>query len=445
MLRTERSQQDESRSSFERDLRPRGESTCISPIIRLFLWVSGVVGMTLLYSTLSSEANRHHDDSYRGLITSSVEFVTGVSIGQVVGAAPSFAADTARQPPVERYRDGQARRERRAAACHRMKSDRDIRDCYPKKIVKQFSDPECAAIEDWDDVQRCLTGRFQYDRNSTIREIHVVGERNSGTKFVTNSVQHCFPKSTGVMVHRDFLRGKHFFQPIVQGDFSSSLVIVVVRDPIDWVAAMRESPYHSPSHIARFDNVTGTVIPLPWNEFVRKPWTTSHTQWDRKLATTSEVRRQPICRQHFTMEQVVPCRSDNQTAQGPPWNIPLRKWRGYEPIYELRRDGSGKPFDTLLQLRSDKIVNWILQLPLILQIGGFIAVRYEDLLEYGNESLLQRIAEIVADGASTNLPAACNATGPQPERIGRRQVPEDIREWINYHVDPKTEKLVGYR
>lgn len=353
------------------------------------------------------------------------------------------------EPAFNNYEE-QPHGERQTEACRHIKTEQDIRNCWPAKYVVQFQDPMCASIKVWKDVQRCLTGRFQYKKNTKlISEIHIVGERNSGTKFVTKSLQQCFPKSTGVKVHRDFLRSKHFFQPIVRADFRNSLIIVVVRDPIEWMAAMRENPYHSPSHVAGFDNTTDAVIPLPWQLFVNKPWTTLQTDIDRKLAENEENRNQTICQEHFSMQHVVPCQLDDATIRGPPWHIPESILRGYYPFYEQHRDGSG-PYRHLLELRSDKIVNWVLQIPLLMQLGAFLVVRYEDLLRHGTESLLRQVADIVAidDGTikeKDKLPATCAVTGPQPERIGKRKIPDEFRDWINQNVPVETEQLIGYR
>ena len=72
-----------------------------------------------------------------------------------------------------------------------------------------------------------------------------------------------------------------------------------------------------------------------------------------------------LCREGFPFNEVVPCRYDRTS-------IPENRVRGYEPIYELRRDGSGRPFSNILELRSQKIVNMLLQVPLILEIGGYL-------------------------------------------------------------------------
>jgi len=348
-------------------------------------------------------------------------------------------------------------------ACRRMANVEDIRNCYPERVSNSWFEVRrrkagCGTIQTWNDVQRCLTGRFENGNNQTstsISQVHVLGERNSGTKFVTAELQQCFRRTEHFKVHRDFIRGKHWFQPIDEldnnsTDFRHSLIVVVVRDPVEWMAAMLQSPYHSPSHVSGFDSENeDKVVPLPWQDFVRRPWTTARTESDaRILKDPRHQQNTTICREGFLPHQVVPCQSEPMEWMEQ-WKIPQRRWRGFEPIYEQRpRDGA--PYDHLLQLRSDKIVNWILQLPLLLQIGGLVLVRYEDLLQHGTEFLLMQVADVldIQKGNTfekATLPAGCNPTLPQPERFGRRQIPNDFRNWINQHVNVEMEKLVGYR
>jgi hypothetical protein len=352
----------------------------------------------------------------------------------------------------------------RTAACQHLRSAQDIQRCFPARVSRSLSVAQsrkgCKDIQTWNDVQRCLTGRFVGAATSNqtsprITHVRILGERNSGTKFVTTELQQCFRSLDQVKIRRDFLRGKHWFQPIDKEDgtdLNHALVVVVVREPVEWMAAMLQSPYHSPSHVQGFDAENhDSVIPLPWYEFVHRPWTTNHSASDvRILQDTRNHRNSSICREHFKPYYVVPCQSE-PTDWMEQWKIPSPRWRGYEPIYE-HRPQDGTPYEHLLQLRSDKIVNWILQLPMLMRLGGFVVVRYEDLLERGTQFLLQRVAHILAEPnvalssslKSTSLPATCQPTPPQPERIGRRHVPSDFRRWIKEHVTVETERLVGY-
>jgi len=328
-----------------------------------------------------------------------------------------------------------------------MKSVDDIRRCYPKEMVRKLPSPSCDTIEDWEDVQKCLTGRFVKNILSD-SSIHIIGERNSGTKFIMHEVQKCFLSKNskkGVAgthigkIHRDFLRSKHFFQPVVRGAHTHSFVIAIFRDPVEWVAAMREQPYHSPNHIAGFSDTE--FSPLPWEFFVSKPWSMERSDFDKELLSDQNKFNQFFksgnkCHHRFMFSEVTPCLNSSIA-------IPNDHLRGYYPVYELRRDGSGKPFENIVSLRSDKIVNFLLQVPMLLDLGGYMAVRYEDLLANGTRPFLEHVSRMI--GLEGHLPDHCQPTEPQPDRIGRRHIPIKMRQWVDQHVDGKIERLLGYR
>lgn len=71
-------------------------------------------------------------------------------------------------------------RAKRILHCKRMRNYEDIKGCFPRQDLRwPLRDENCESIQSWKDVQRCLHGRF-VPWNETIREIHVIGERNSG-------------------------------------------------------------------------------------------------------------------------------------------------------------------------------------------------------------------------------------------------------------------------
>jgi len=303
----------------------------------------------------------------------------------------------------------------------------------------------------WKALQQCWSGRRmatkftgddkQEDQEQQTYEIHVIGERNSGTKWLQQELSQCFPRDLSskirIRCHRDFLRSKHFFQPPVRGVYANNIVIAIVRDPIEWVAAMREKPYHMPYHMAGFDKATKKMlaIPLDWETFVqRAEWTYPQTSPHDLNVLQSKTQNSVACVQGFSFDQVTPCIFDNST-------IPTSKWRGHMPIYELSRDTPGKPFANLLKLRSDKILNFVVEIPLLMQLGGYWVVRYEDLLRDGTRPLLEQMADMMGIG----LPQVCRPQPPRPERIGHREIPEGFRQWIEEHLVLETEQLLGYR
>lgn len=342
------------------------------------------------------------------------------------------------------------KKRRRRESCKRLKSWHDIQDCMPPQLMRPLSaDCSSAGIRTWNAVQKCLTGRFFAEDdtgNEDPFQIHIVGERHSGTKWITRELQHCFsnaPESAPYIgkIHRDFIRSKHFFQPLhYGGNFLRSIVVVIVRDPVEWVSAMNEMPYHSPAHVASIHN--DEVTPLPWADFVSRPWTTPRPKSDeellKRMATEPMLRSERLCQSVFRYDDVVPC-TLNSTLE----ELPSDMLRSMYPVYELKNDGSGNAYRNILELRADKIANHVLHLPLLFSIGGYVLVRYEDLLEKGTQFLMQQVSQAV--GLQGVLPQQCNPAGPQPDRLRQRVVPKGLKEWIESNMDVHTERLLGYR
>lgn len=321
--------------------------------------------------------------------------------------------------------------------CRRPRTIQELKSCYPSEISIEEGCEE-GHIRTWTDVQRCIIGpprrkglAFPPSEQQTI---HILGERHSGTKFVTQVLQNCFPKRTTLRVRRDLLRSKHFFQPL-QDLFTvqTSTVVVVVREAESWMAAMLEKPYHAPYHVQSF--AEGKIEPLSWQEFVARPWTApfaSSSSSDIATANDSDV-----CQHYFSADEVRPCRKiENLTA--PPWNIPFNRQRGFHPVYELNVHENGRPYDHLLQLRADKIRNFVLHVPLLLPHHSVVVVRYEDLLRNGTQHLL-----VDAVARAVGVAPVCTPPGPQPTRQ-RRQADPAFRRWMAQHIDLDTERLLGY-
>jgi hypothetical protein len=214
------------------------------------------------------------------------------------------------------------------------------------------------------------------------------------------------------------------------------------------------------------------------------------------------------CTERFQTNEVVPCVYDKNATHF----VPAERLRGYEPLYELKRGGGGrkkwrtrkqssprkllKPgvdeaageedahagttkddndndaYTNILDLRADKIFNFVLELPLYMKLGGFLIVRYEDLLRHGTLPLLQQIARMVGQqGNGSNitilpgdeqqqqrqqqqqvqeaalLPPQCRPTEPQPDRWLHRRaaaIPSQVRTWIEQNINVETERILGY-
>ena len=144
--------------------------------------------------------------------------------------------------------------------------------------------------------------RIYHDRIDGIR---ILGERHSGTSFLTRYLQQCFPHN---FVDEYLVNGKHWFQPspeyvvdtatrygesalaatglndnfydqtwwqIAQSDdpkrfFNTTLVIALFRNPYDWIEGMRRMPHHWPNHVDLFPKNKSTLAELDYKKDKRR-------------------------------------------------------------------------------------------------------------------------------------------------------------------------------
>lgn len=108
-----------------------------------------------------------------------------------------------------------------------------------------------------------------------------------------------------------------------------------------------------------------------------------------------------------------------------------------EPIYEMRSDGSGLAYGSIIEMRADKIRNH-LSVADWDWVTAFTSVQYEKLLVEGTAFLLREIEEL------TGLKAQCDPVPPQPERLSHYPKGPGFEDWIGEHVDWSAEHLIGY-
>ena len=258
---------------------------------------------------------------------------------------------------------------------------------------------------------------------SSIRTINLIGERHSGTKWITSHIQDCFGDQITVL--NRYTRYKHWFQ---YGDRDesdtyyhppkSSLVVSIFRDPYEWVDSMIKKPYHSPNH---FD--------LDWKSFITKPWTIDRWYGDQAIIDVG-TQLNATCMHRFAFDEVIPCSGLDRHMN----NI-TRKGRRVGVIYELNHDGSGRPYDSILELRRDKIKNF-LNVAKYDGVASLIPVQYEYLVSKGTARLIGQIESI------TGLQANCKPDPPRRARI--KDLDANFIQYMNDNVDWKVEQLIGY-
>ena len=231
------------------------------------------------------------------------------------------------------------------------------------------------------------------------------------------------------------------------------MVIVLFRDPYDWVEAMRIEPHHAHDHLAWYKpydpakKVREMAKPLPWKEFVTKPWIGRRGKHDEQIRKKNQNNNGGIqnatCMDHYTYVDVAPCLALD--------SIYVKGLADYK--YELRHDGSERGYPSIIDLRRDKIKN-MLSVSNFTGTRAFFSFQYEDLNWNGTSILLRSIEE------ATGLKAKCNATmgknhGTSSTRNRRRHLrkktirahdalPDDFIQWMNRYVDWEVEGKIGY-
>lgn len=254
-------------------------------------------------------------------------------------------------------------------------------------------------------------------RNSSqrrIKRISLLGERNSGTNWMFDHLSMCFNGS--IDVYRNLTRDKHWFQHRNYSKYPhDTLVLLLFRNPYDWLRAMQSVPHHASLHIG-----------LKWQDFLFKEWTMPRFGLDMENSTDT------ICQEDFPIHQLISC---NEVP------LPLSAYNGkrlhfseQEPFYELKEDGT--PYENIMSLREAKIRN-LLDIRTFEGVADLWIYQYETLKRLGTEKMLHRIEE------ATGLSRTCDSYEPQSSRRVRN-ISKSMARAINDNVNWSTEALIGY-
>ena len=273
------------------------------------------------------------------------------------------------------------------------------------------------------------TDRLGADREPTAPQVaapkpslHLLGERHSGTKWMTEYLTECF--GDDIEVRKSFSAWKHWFQkenPLIP----NAVVVAQFRNPYYWVEAMHRFPHHSPNH---FD--------LDWRSFVTKPWTMPRYGSDVEFegSTAETTSHEAACRtgESFHPYEVIPCMANWTIVQ----ELPLGEGRRItDAFYELRHDGSGQPYGSILDLRRDKVRNF-LRVADFPNVKEAFAVQYDEMVKDGTDLLL------VALENALGVKAKCNPyTG---KGSPKRPLDPAFVEYLRAHIDWDSEALIGF-
>lgn len=272
-----------------------------------------------------------------------------------------------------------------------------------------------------------------------VKRISLIGERHSGTNWIMNHLTDCF-RSEELEVKDSLTRYKHWFQDDAVERITmphvETVVVAQFRNIYKWMESMRERPHHSPQH---YDTLNKKM--LDWETFATKPWSMNRVAQDEKLRRDSFLNGTKSssmieCHSQYKYNQI------NSCVEYPYNETEIKKLQNfgaafYAPKYELLEDGSGRPYSSIVNMRADKIRNFI-SVAEFDWVKQLLVVRYEDLFLDGTESLIKAIEEL------TGVNATCDIFKPQAKKK-QLSLPKLQKDWMEKHVDWKAENMIGYR
>ena len=193
---------------------------------------------------------------------------------------------------------------------------------------------------------------------------------------------------------------------------------------------MKEVPHHASDH-----------LDLPWEEFVTKTWTMERLAKDElwrehQLQEHNDTGR--ICQEHFHYHEIVSCLT-RPYPEGYWGSHRTHRFSQHQPFYEMKvNDPLGRPYSNILQMRADKIRNFV-ESGTYSNVKGFWHYQYEYLLKTGTADLVEKIERVT--GRKRN-PDTCTIYEPQDRR--KRKMDPAFFDYMIDHVDWEAEALIGY-
>eukprot|EP00510_Aplanochytrium_minuta_P009702 CAMPEP_0184074888 /NCGR_PEP_ID=MMETSP0957-20130417/70819_1 /TAXON_ID=627963 /ORGANISM="Aplanochytrium sp, Strain PBS07" /LENGTH=381 /DNA_ID=CAMNT_0026377261 /DNA_START=264 /DNA_END=1406 /DNA_ORIENTATION=- len=211
---------------------------------------------------------------------------------------------------------------------------------------------------------------YEKRTNNQILTVRVIGERNSGVSYLVRYLNRHLPNVTvsgGLSRGHEWFQSKDSLRIFSAEDLKHVLVLVVSRNPYNWILGMQENPIHALAH----ENIAD------WRHFVSKPWTIRTSVKDKSISSTQGAH----CQEHFYSGEVLPCRRHDSVALQLADAVSSSNHNVLYPVYEMHPK-SHTPFRNIREFRKAKMLNffnmssWVpnilfLQIEKITQENGF--------------------------------------------------------------------------
>lgn len=238
-------------------------------------------------------------------------------------------------------------------------------------------------------------------------------------------------------MERRLTRHKHWFQHENDTAYDhDTLVLAQFRNPYEWLKAMEHVPHHSPAHLRTQPNIDMDVLRNrssagnDWNIFLTKPWTTARVGLDLEMYGNE------TCQDNFPYKDIISCALEPYPHSYYNWTI---RYSEHQPFYEMKVDGSGLPYQNIMEMRSDKIRNH-LNVSTYAGIADVWVLQYEYLVSEGTQQLLDRIEQW------TGIQPHCTAKEPQHRQPkASRAISSEFAKFVREHLNWTTEALIGYK
>lgn len=145
-----------------------------------------------------------------------------------------------------------------------------------------------------------------------------------------------------------------------------------------------------------------------------------------------EEKRTQQCQEAFSYKDVVSC----NVRPFPEGFFKTTHYSNHQPFYEMRNDGTGKPYDNILQLRAAKNKNFVATKDFSF-VKELWILRYEDMLRRGTGEVIKKLEK------ATGTEARCKASPPQLNRKKRELIHEE-KDYLKANVDWEAEMMIGY-